>query len=67
MILDACALVVAYVQKLEGPAFVSAFVAYALLFMFALRQFVVPFLPHELVAAHLHIQRLGRLDPPIRK
>ena len=63
----ACALVVAYVQKLEGLAFVAAFLAYTLLFMFALRQFVMPFLPHELVAAHLYTQRLGRLDPPIRK
>ena len=66
-ILDACALVIAYLQKLEGPVFVCAFLAYALVFMFALRQFVVPFLPHELVAAHRHIQRLGRLDPPERK
>jgi len=66
-ILDACALVVAYVQKLEGPAFVCAFLAYALVFMFALRQFVAPFLPHELVAAHRHIQRLGWLYPPRQK
>jgi hypothetical protein len=66
-ILSACALVVAYVQKLEGPAFVCAFIAYALLFDFAAGRLVGPFLPHELVAAHRHIQGLGRLDPPIRK
>jgi DNA-directed RNA polymerase subunit RPC12/RpoP len=63
----AAALVVAYVQKLEGPAFVCAFIAYALVFIFALRQFVVPFLPHELVAAHRRIQGVGRLDPPKRE
>lgn len=62
-----CGLAVAYLQKFEGPAFVGAFLVYTLLFMFALRQFVIPFLPHELVAAYLYTQRLGRLDPPEQK
>jgi predicted RNA-binding Zn-ribbon protein involved in translation (DUF1610 family) len=66
-VLYACALVVAYVQRLEGPAFVCAFLAYVLVILFVLRQFVIPFLPHELVAAHTYTQKLGLLDPPIRK
>ena len=66
-ILYACAFVVAYMQKFEGPALVCAFLAYALVILFILRQFVIPLLPYELVAAHQHFQRLGWLYPPRQK
>jgi predicted RNA-binding Zn-ribbon protein involved in translation (DUF1610 family) len=59
-----CGFVVSYIQKLEVPVFLVAFPVYSFLVLLCLRQFVMPFVPHELVAAHLYTQRLGRLDPP---
>jgi predicted RNA-binding Zn-ribbon protein involved in translation (DUF1610 family) len=67
LISQVCGFVVAYIQKLEVPVFIVAFPIYGFVVLLALRQFVIPFLPHELVAAHRHIQRLGWLDPPKQK
>lgn len=54
----ACAFLLALAQRLEVPDFVVAFPVYTGLLLLGLRQFVFPFLPHELRSANRYIQSL---------